>query len=157
MVDCTALEMRRTGNRTVGSNPTLSAIADVFGFPSAEELDARHILHLCANLSHEVIIVSIKEGVGCAALPLGVLVLLIGSIIAIDKSFVWLGKSHAKALCANPGPLRIYDEPVWRRYSKAIRAYEDNGGADDEARQAHRHAVRQRLDISYRLRRATSF
>ena len=27
MVDCTALEMRRTGNRTVGSNPTLSAIA----------------------------------------------------------------------------------------------------------------------------------
>ena len=27
MVDCTALEMRRTGNRTVGSNPTLSATA----------------------------------------------------------------------------------------------------------------------------------
>ena len=25
MVECTALEMRRTGNRTVGSNPTLSA------------------------------------------------------------------------------------------------------------------------------------
>ena len=26
MVESTALEMRRTGNRTVGSNPTLSAI-----------------------------------------------------------------------------------------------------------------------------------
>ena len=28
MVESTALEMRRTGNRTVGSNPTLSAIAE---------------------------------------------------------------------------------------------------------------------------------
>ena len=29
MVESTALEMRRTGNRTVGSNPTLSAIEQV--------------------------------------------------------------------------------------------------------------------------------
>jgi len=33
VVECTALEMRHTGNRIVGSNPTLSAIAFNTRFP----------------------------------------------------------------------------------------------------------------------------
>jgi hypothetical protein len=39
VVESTALEMRRTGNRTVGSNPTLSAIC-LGGSTAADALDA---------------------------------------------------------------------------------------------------------------------
>ena len=33
MVECAALEMRFTGNRNVGSNPTLSAMTLLTGYP----------------------------------------------------------------------------------------------------------------------------
>ena len=41
MVESTALEMRHTGNRIVGSNPTLSAILNPWGakgFPSLADI-----------------------------------------------------------------------------------------------------------------------
>ena len=56
MVECTALEMRHTGNRIGGSNPSLSAIAGL-GLPNSEcqEVGGRRFaLQSVAGFAHQV-------------------------------------------------------------------------------------------------------
>ena len=48
MVESTALEMRRTGNRTVGSNPTLSATQQANSSPKKEDPGG------CAGAAHTI-------------------------------------------------------------------------------------------------------
>ena len=58
MVESTALEMRRTGNRIGGSNPSLSATNEVSDISCIFDLNALRILPLvpglCANLATTV-------------------------------------------------------------------------------------------------------
>lgn len=51
------------------------------------------------------------------------ILLLFGTIFmvrATEALLVWNGVRHAKALCADPGPLIIHDRKAWDAYSKDL-------------------------------------